>query len=62
MRYAEGHQQLNWLLQRPGVTAPIIGTRTMSQLEDNLGAAGWSLTREQMDRLNQASDKPLPYP
>ena len=34
---------LNWLLQRPGVTAPIIGARTMAQLEDNLKASGWSL-------------------
>ena len=53
---------INWLLQRPGVTAPILGVRTMEQLEDNLGAAGWALTAEQMGRLNQASDLPLPYP
>jgi aryl-alcohol dehydrogenase-like predicted oxidoreductase len=53
---------LNWLLQRPGVTAPIIGARTMEHLEDNLGAVGWSLSDEQMDRLNQASDVRLPYP
>jgi aryl-alcohol dehydrogenase-like predicted oxidoreductase len=53
---------LNWLLQRPGVTAPIIGARTMEQLADNLGAVGWSLNKEQMDRLNQASARRLPYP
>jgi aryl-alcohol dehydrogenase-like predicted oxidoreductase len=53
---------LNWLLQRPGMTAPIIGARTMAQLEDNLGATDWALTTEQMERLNQASDTRLPYP
>ncbi|HEY8454373.1 MAG TPA: aldo/keto reductase [Actinopolymorphaceae bacterium] len=53
---------LRWLLQRPGVTAPIIGPRTVEQLRDNLGATGWSLTPEQMDRLTEASDRPLPYP
>jgi aryl-alcohol dehydrogenase-like predicted oxidoreductase len=53
---------LNWLLQRPGVTAPIIGARNMSQLESNLGASGWNLSDEQMSRLNQASDVPIPYP
>jgi aryl-alcohol dehydrogenase-like predicted oxidoreductase len=54
---------LNWLLQRPGVTAPIIGARTMEQLENNLGAVGWSLGEAQMARLNQVSDVPLPvYP
>jgi aryl-alcohol dehydrogenase-like predicted oxidoreductase len=53
---------LNWLLQRPTVTAPIIGARTMTHLEDNLGATGWSLTSEQVTRLDQASALPLPYP
>lgn len=53
---------LNWLLQRPGVTAPIIGVRSMKHLEDNLGAAGWALSDDQMARLNAASDTPLPYP
>lgn len=53
---------LNWLLQMPGVTAPIIGARTMAQLQDNLGAADWALNAEQMRRLNQVSAKSLPYP
>jgi aryl-alcohol dehydrogenase-like predicted oxidoreductase len=53
---------INWLLERPGVTAPIIGARTMEQLEDNLGAVGWSLTSEQMGKLNRASEVQPPYP
>jgi aryl-alcohol dehydrogenase-like predicted oxidoreductase len=53
---------LRWLLQKPGVTAPIIGARTMAQFEDNMGAVDWSLTAEQMERLETASAKPLPYP
>lgn len=53
---------LRWVLQRPAVTAPIIGARSMAQLEDNLGAAGWSLDDEQMSRLTAASDRQLPYP
>ena len=53
---------LNWVLQRPGVTAPIIGARTPEQLEDNLGASGWSLGDEQTARLTQASELPAPYP
>jgi aryl-alcohol dehydrogenase-like predicted oxidoreductase len=53
---------LNWVMQQPGVTSPIIGARTMEQLEDNLGAAGWKLSAEHLDRLNQVSSKPLPYP
>ncbi len=54
---------LNWVLNRPGVTSPIIGVRTMEQLEDNLGAAGWRMSDDQMTRLTTASDsKQLPYP
>lgn len=53
---------LNWLLQMPGVTAPIIGVRNLNHLKDNLGATGWSLTAEQMTKLNDVSRKPLPYP
>jgi aryl-alcohol dehydrogenase-like predicted oxidoreductase len=53
---------LNWLLQQPGVTAPVIGARTLAQLEDNLGSVGWSLSAEQMAKLNAASDIPLPSP
>ncbi len=53
---------LRWVVQRPGVTSPIIGARTMEQLESNLGAAGWTLSDEQMEQLNQVSEKDLPYP
>jgi aryl-alcohol dehydrogenase-like predicted oxidoreductase len=53
---------LNWLLQQPGVTAPILGARTIDQLRDNLGAAAWSLSHEEMEKLDQDSAIPLPYP
>ena len=53
---------LNWVLNRPGITAPIIGVRTIAHLEDNLGAAGWALSTEQTRSLDQVSHAPLPYP
>jgi aryl-alcohol dehydrogenase-like predicted oxidoreductase len=53
---------LNWVVNRPGVTAPIIGVRTMHHLEDNLGTVGWSLSEEQMAGLNAVSKKSQPYP
>ncbi len=53
---------INWLLGQPGVTAPIIGARTMEQLEANLGGCGWSLNDDQMARLHAASTAGLPYP
>lgn len=53
---------LRWLLQRPSVTAPIIGVRTIQHLEDNLGIVGWKLSPETMERLNNVSRMDLAYP
>jgi aryl-alcohol dehydrogenase-like predicted oxidoreductase len=53
---------LNWLVDRPGVTAPVIGARTVEQLEQNLGATGWQLTDEQRQHLDAVSHVPLGYP
>ena len=52
---------LNWVLNRPTVTAPIIGTRTVEQLEANLGCTGWSLSPEQQQRLDQPSEPDSVY-
>ncbi|MCK9918441.1 aldo/keto reductase [Microbacteriaceae bacterium K1510] len=51
-----------WLLTRPTVSSVIIGARNEAQLVDNLGAVGWSLTPEQLKRLNDASDVMPAYP
>ena len=53
---------LNWLLQRPSVSTVIIGARDEKQLRDNLGSLGWTLTAEQIAKLDAASDEPLAYP
>lgn len=53
---------LNWLLQRPTVSSIIVGARTEEQLKQNLGASGWSLTNEQVSRLDKASITPKIYP
>ena len=54
---------LRWLLQRAPVTAPIIGPRTLDHAKDNLAAADWALTPEQVARLTAASElETLPYP
>ncbi len=53
---------LNWLLSRPTVSSAIFGARNEEQLKANLGAIGWSLTAEQIARLDAASELPKPYP
>ncbi|HLK14590.1 MAG TPA: aldo/keto reductase, partial [Fimbriimonadaceae bacterium] len=53
---------LNWLLQRPSVANVVVGARTEEQLRQNLGAVGWSLTTEQVAKLDRASSVPMSYP
>lgn len=53
---------LNWLLTRPTVSSLIVGARNEEQLRQNLGSIGWTLTAEQIARLDAASTLPLPYP
>jgi aryl-alcohol dehydrogenase-like predicted oxidoreductase len=53
---------LNWLLQRPTVSTVIMGARNEEQLRQNLGAGGWNLTREQVAKLDAASDVTPVYP
>jgi aryl-alcohol dehydrogenase-like predicted oxidoreductase len=53
---------LNWLLQRPTVSTVLIGARNEEQLRQNLGAVGWSLTPEQVAKLDEASKVRPVYP
>lgn len=53
---------LNWLLQRPTVSSIVFGARNEAQLRENLGAADWQLTAEQMGKLDAASAVTPIYP
>ena len=44
---------LAWVLGRPGVTSPIIGPRTMEQLEDNLGAIDVPITTADLAKIDE---------
>lgn len=46
---------LAWVVGRPGVTSPIIGPRTMEQLEDNLGALAVTFTAEELQQIDTIS-------
>jgi aryl-alcohol dehydrogenase-like predicted oxidoreductase len=53
---------LKWVATRDGVTAPILGARTVAQLDDNLGVIGWDLDADLKAQLTTASDIRLGYP
>ena len=44
---------LAWCLDRPGVTSPIVGPRTIAQLEDNLTALDLELTDQERATIDQ---------
>ena len=43
---------LAWNMAQPGITSPIVGPRTLNQLEDNLGAMSVQVTAEDCARLD----------
>jgi aryl-alcohol dehydrogenase-like predicted oxidoreductase len=53
---------LAWLLAQPGISAPILGARSLPQLEDNLGCLGWALSADELAQLDAASALPDAYP
>jgi aryl-alcohol dehydrogenase-like predicted oxidoreductase len=53
---------LAWTLENPAVTSPIIGARTLRQLEDNLGALDVEFTESQYRYLSDASRIALGFP
>ena len=47
----------------PGIGQPGLDTNQyVNAMQDNLGAAGWTLSAAQMDRLTGAGDEQGPYP
>lgn len=58
-----GQAALAWVADRPGVTAPIVGARTVAQLRESLGAATLRLDDKATARLTEASAPLTPnYP
>ncbi|MBN1426791.1 MAG: aldo/keto reductase [Anaerolineae bacterium] len=46
---------LGWVIRQPGVTSPIVGPRTMAQLEENLGATNVVFDANDFARLDEVA-------
>ncbi|MFI5756203.1 aldo/keto reductase [Streptomyces sp. NPDC051569] len=57
-----GEAALAWLLTRPGVTGPIVGPRTMEQLESAIRAVDLELSEEVLSSLDEIFPGPGPSP
>ena len=53
---------INWVRQQPGNVIPILGARTEAQINDNLGCLDFTLTGEQMAKLNELADFKIGFP
>jgi aryl-alcohol dehydrogenase-like predicted oxidoreductase len=53
---------LNWTRQQPGLILPLIGARTVHQLDDNLGCLDFQLSADYLRRLDDASRIELGFP
>jgi len=47
------HLALAFVMQHPGVTAPIVGPRTMEQFDTQLGAVDVALGTDVLDRIDE---------
>jgi aryl-alcohol dehydrogenase-like predicted oxidoreductase len=53
---------INWILQKGQVTCVLTGARTLEQLKQNLGSGERLLSEDQLQRLEDVSALPVPYP
>jgi aryl-alcohol dehydrogenase-like predicted oxidoreductase len=44
---------INWVINQKGITAAIVGSKTVKQLDDNLGALGWEMEKEDYEFLSK---------
>ena len=54
-----GNLAVAWTLRNPGVTAAIVGARNVQQVEENIGAAGWHLTEEEVQEIESLLQEEL---
>ncbi len=45
---------INWTIRQPGITAALCGAKRPDQIRDNAAATTWSLTDEQLARIDRA--------
>jgi aryl-alcohol dehydrogenase-like predicted oxidoreductase len=44
---------LNWTMNFPGVTAPLVGAKRPSQVEEHVGAIGWDISSTDMTKIDR---------
>ena len=53
---------INWVRQQPGNVIPILGARTVAQIEDNLACLDFRLSEAQMAKLDEIAEFKVSFP
>ncbi|MFN2197206.1 MAG: aldo/keto reductase [Anaerolineales bacterium] len=53
---------INWVRQQPGNVIPILGARTVAQIEDNLACLDFRLSEAQMAKLDEIAEFKVGFP
>ena len=56
------HVAMNYILRKPSVSTVLFGARNEEQLRDNIAAGAWTMSDEELAKLDAASATRLPYP
>jgi aryl-alcohol dehydrogenase-like predicted oxidoreductase len=43
---------LRWAISHPAVSTALVGTRTIAEVEDNVGALGWSIAADDLAEID----------
>lgn len=59
-RYGKSVPQLavQWLTSRPGVSSPLLGARTLHEIEENAASVGWTISAADVDAIDRIT-KPI---
>jgi aryl-alcohol dehydrogenase-like predicted oxidoreductase len=54
-RYGKSLPQvaLRWAISHPAVSTALVGCRTVRELEDNVGAVGWSISDDDLAEMDE---------
>lgn len=44
---------IQWLTSRPGVSSPLLGARTVGEMEENADSVGWTISKEDVATLDR---------
>ena len=51
------HAAINWVLAQPGMTVALVGAKTPEQVRMNAEAGSWTMTAEEVARIEEAYQK-----